>query len=257
MSNWLQVLCLLPGILTRRPVSDLEKDIKVDLLFVKSSAASYPTLLLFETHLIEIVAMLFRRLIAAVASVAFISRGALAALTPEQIVTNVDIVTQVSQAANDALAQLSPTTPPSQIPVIARSLENSFRIIVSNITADIAAMQATPPFVDCPPAAVLIVASLKNFVTVHQILLSTVIGKHSIFAQFGVTAPITGILRELEAAIDKFALSMINLISCAKDSVTKDQDDLDKSVGDTIKRYQQICIPVPLYPILQPICLPL
>ena len=37
---------------------------------------------------------------------------------------------------------------------------------------------------------------------VHQALLSTVIGKHSIFAQFGLTAPILVVLRSLEAIID-------------------------------------------------------
>jgi len=37
---------------------------------------------------------------------------------------------------------------------------------------------------------------------IHQAVLATVIGKHSIFAQFGVTAPIAAILRLLEAGID-------------------------------------------------------
>jgi hypothetical protein len=41
-----------------------------------------------------------------------------------------------------------------------------------------------------------------QFVRVHQQLLATVIGKHGIFAQFGVTAPIAAILQSLEAAID-------------------------------------------------------
>ena len=38
--------------------------------------------------------------------------------------------------------------------------------------------------------------------TVNQALLSTVIDKHTIFAQFGDTAPIAAILRTLEASID-------------------------------------------------------
>ena len=46
----------------------------------------------------------------------------------------------------------------------------------------------------------------QQFVKVHQLLLSTVIGKHSIFAQFGVTAPIAAILRSLEAGIDVITL---------------------------------------------------
>ncbi|KAH9059468.1 hypothetical protein EDB83DRAFT_934143 [Lactarius deliciosus] len=203
--------------------------------------------------------MLFRRLIAAVASVAFISQGAVSALTPDQIVTNIAIVTQVSKDANNLLSPLSPSTPPSQLPAlvpdISQKLAKDIQIIISNITADITAMQATTPFVDCPAAAAVIVVALKDFVTVHQILLSTVIGKHSFFAQFGVTAPILAALRSLEVVIDKFADSMIILISCANGPVTKDQDDLDKSVGDTINQYKKFCLPSPLYPLIQPICL--
>ena len=37
---------------------------------------------------------------------------------------------------------------------------------------------------------------------VHQNLLSVVFGKHSILAQFGVTAPVAAILRTLEGGID-------------------------------------------------------
>jgi hypothetical protein len=39
-------------------------------------------------------------------------------------------------------------------------------------------------------------------VGVHQTLLATVIGKHSIFAQYGITAPVAAVLRSLEAVID-------------------------------------------------------
>ena len=42
----------------------------------------------------------------------------------------------------------------------------------------------------------------QKFVNVHQLLLSTVIGQHSIFAQFALTAPIAAVLRTLEAGID-------------------------------------------------------
>jgi len=41
-----------------------------------------------------------------------------------------------------------------------------------------------------------------QFVTVHQNLLSVVIGKHGPLAQFGVTAPVAAVLRTLEGGID-------------------------------------------------------
>lgn len=42
---------------------------------------------------------------------------------------------------------------------------------------------------------------------VHQALLATIIGKHSIFAQFGLTAPIVAVLRTLESGVDVCFLS--------------------------------------------------
>lgn len=50
--------------------------------------------------------MLFH-IIAAIASVAFISQGALAALTPDQVVTNIGIVTTLSTNANTELLDIS------------------------------------------------------------------------------------------------------------------------------------------------------
>ncbi|KAI9457215.1 hypothetical protein BJY52DRAFT_1378299 [Lactarius psammicola] len=197
--------------------------------------------------------MLFR-VIAAVASVAFVAQGALAQLTVQQVVDNINIVTKVSGDANDALSRISPSTSPNEIRLVAQNLASDFNVIIQDLGIDITAMQATPPFTDCT-LTLPIIESLRGFVLVHQKLLATVIGKHSIFAQFALTAPIAGVLRTLEATIDKFAFSMINMIPCAKPDVEDDQSQLDDSVGKTIKRYQQFCIPSPLYPSIQPICL--
>jgi flagellar motor component MotA len=48
----------------------------------------------------------------------------------------------------------------------------------------------------------------RQFVLVHQALLATVIGKHGIFAQYLLTAPIASALRNLEAIIDVSSLSI-------------------------------------------------
>jgi hypothetical protein len=48
---------------------------------------------------------------------------------------------------------------------------------------------------------------------------------------------------------------MINMIPCASDSVNSDQQQLDQTVGQAITLYQQLCIPNPLYPTLQPVCI--
>ncbi len=63
--------------------------------------------------------MLFR-VIAAVASVAFVAQGAFAGLTVQQVVDNIDIVTRVSGDANNALSRITPTTNPAQIQTSAQ-----------------------------------------------------------------------------------------------------------------------------------------
>jgi hypothetical protein len=110
-------------------------------------------------------------------------------------------------------------------------------------------------------------------VEVHQALLATVIGKHAIFAQFAVTAPIAAVLRTLEAIIDvclhlfmpcmrftdgspvqSFAFAMIDLIPCGAGSVTNDKNGLDTSVENSITLYTEVCIPSLLYPAVLPVC---
>ena len=58
--------------------------------------------------------MLFR-VIAVVASLAFIAQGAPVELTIPQVVTNINIVATVSERAKEAIAQISPSTPAPQV----------------------------------------------------------------------------------------------------------------------------------------------
>jgi hypothetical protein len=112
-------------------------------------------------------------------------------------------------------------------------------------------------------------------VQVHQLVLSTVIGKHGILAQFGLTAPVATVLRSLEGAIDvrpvmrhiycvsdavsvqTLATGLIRLIPCATDTVNAGQNMLDTSVISAISIYAQFCVPSVLYPQVQPVCIAL
>jgi hypothetical protein len=58
--------------------------------------------------------MLFR-VIATVASVAFVAQGALAQLTIEQVVTNIGIVTTVSGNAANTINSITPQSSPSDV----------------------------------------------------------------------------------------------------------------------------------------------
>ncbi|KAF8814355.1 hypothetical protein BYT27DRAFT_7082424 [Phlegmacium glaucopus] len=175
--------------------------------------------------------------IASVFSAILMTQSTLAALTPQQVVDNINILAAVSANANAALSQLTTTTPPAQVVIIGQALGG-----------DVNTTQAAPPFPDGVTQP--IVDALGNG------LLSTVMHKHSIFAQFGVTAPILNNLRNLGAGIDSFALTMTDVIPTRRDDVKTDKDQLDQSVGNSISRYQQVCIPSPLYPKVLPLCAP-
>ncbi|KAJ7882369.1 hypothetical protein B0H14DRAFT_3433473 [Mycena olivaceomarginata] len=191
--------------------------------------------------------------IAAILATSILHPVALAALTVNDVVTNIGIVTNVSVNINNALTPLSTSTTGPDVVSLGQTLVGQFTVIINNLSADITAMQATPPFTvqaDCDA----IVVALDSFVEVHQALLATVIGKHAIFAQFAVTAPIAAVLRTLEAIIDSFAFAMIDLIPCGAGSVTNDKNGLDISVENSITLYTEVCIPSPLYPVVLPVC---
>ncbi|KAJ6477217.1 hypothetical protein DFH09DRAFT_1379429 [Mycena vulgaris] len=193
--------------------------------------------------------------IAALLATSILHPVALAALTRKNVVTNIGIVTTVSRDINTVVSTLSTSTTGPDVVTMGNTLVGQFNVIISNLTADTTAMKATPPFTakaDCDA----IVLALDTFVKVHQDLLATVFGKHSILAEFAVTAPVAAVLQTLEGIIDTFAFAMIDLIPCGTDSVTNGKNGLDASVEKTIKLYQQICVPFPppLYPTLMPLC---
>ncbi|KAJ7586924.1 hypothetical protein C8J56DRAFT_1051223 [Mycena floridula] len=86
----------------------------------------------------------------------------------------------------------------------------------------------------------LIVVALVNFVKVHQLLLSTVIGKHGIFAACFFTAPVAVVLRALEAVVDTIAFFLIGCIAPSgpdHDLVVKASGSLKISVSQAVKVY--------------------
>ncbi|KAJ7620345.1 hypothetical protein FB45DRAFT_1094476 [Roridomyces roridus] len=196
-----------------------------------------------------------------------------AQLTEQQIVNAINAVATMSSNANTALEPLSTATAGAQVAAYSEALAEAFTGIITAVNSTIPALLATPPFTEVaqnvhstrqttPGAAV--VAALDNFVAIHQALLATVIGKHSPFAQFALTAPIAAVLRILEAVVDSFAFALIAVIptqatvpqlsSRAAHTISSDQAALQTAIGNTITTYNEVCIPSPLYPIVLPVC---
>lgn len=59
-----------------------------------------------------------------------------------------------------------------------------------------------PPIIDDEALQLQICSAFRDFVRIHQALLSTVIGKHGVLAQVSFTQPIAEVLATLEGVID-------------------------------------------------------
>ncbi|KAJ7176381.1 hypothetical protein C8R43DRAFT_872873, partial [Mycena crocata] len=193
---------------------------------------------------------------AILASTAFFFSSGASALTSTQVVTNIQVVTKVSDNINHGLASLTPSFDLGNIVVVGKTVITGFGTICTSLSTFVPAMQSTTPITvnSLADDIVDVLLEVSMFVEIHKALLSTVIGKHSIFAQFGFTIPILAALRTLEGLIDTFASAMITLIPHRADAVRRCQATLDISVTQTITTYAQFCLPSPFYPAMQPTC---
>ncbi|PPQ92816.1 hypothetical protein CVT25_004074 [Psilocybe cyanescens] len=116
-----------------------------------------------------------------------------------------------SGARNNAPANIPTSTsvhsvgpvPTLRAPVAASEVDDFILSSVSpfSITIDVAVIEETPSSTDNAAGAV-----------VNALTESTMISKHSIFAQFVFTAPIAAVLRSLKAGVNDFVFSLIGLI---------------------------------------------
>ncbi|KAK6189537.1 hypothetical protein LQW54_013169 [Pestalotiopsis sp. IQ-011] len=96
--------------------------------------------------------------------------------------------------------------------------------------------QASTAYSDVEQQAIC--ASFRNFATVHQNLLKTVIGKHGLLSRTPFTAPIGAILRTLEGAVDTLAFSIVHSVpNCAQDA-KQFKSGLDTVFEEAITTYQ-------------------
>ncbi|KAF5328341.1 hypothetical protein D9619_013315 [Psilocybe cf. subviscida] len=169
-----------------------------------------------------------------------------------QVIIVVHTITTASDSLNTALSGLTTSLQLADVTSISKVLIQGFTTIVANLAKAVATFPFTPPFGSSVSGTV--VDALIGFVRVHQALLATVIGKHSIFAQFGLTAPIAAVLRTVEAGVDTFAFQLINLIPDKRNTVQAQINSLDLTLKTSINTYTQICFPSKGYPQTKPTC---
>ncbi|KDQ60086.1 hypothetical protein JAAARDRAFT_595497 [Jaapia argillacea MUCL 33604] len=120
-------------------------------------------------------------------------------------------------------------------PQIAFTLQ---KIVTSVATATAQIIQMGPnPVVFSNTVAVQVVVVLTSFVKIHQLLLSTIIGKHGFLAQFGFAAPVRLALVAIEGGVDAFAFALIKLIPTQSSAAVKQVTMLKASLNVAITTY--------------------
>ncbi|KAI1798140.1 hypothetical protein LXA43DRAFT_1088277 [Ganoderma leucocontextum] len=154
------------------------------------------------------------------------------AQTSDQVIIAIQSFITVSSNLDTDVTALNVTNFPTEGFIIADGF-NNITAAVNTFNAEFS--PATPPYPD--DAAVAVVEILTTFVEVHQALLNVVIGKHSLAAMFGFTAPIAAALRSLEAVVDTFAFDLIALIPTQSDPATSQVDALSITFTQAIDTY--------------------
>ncbi|KAI0478676.1 hypothetical protein GGR56DRAFT_672683 [Xylariaceae sp. FL0804] len=179
----------------------------------------------------------------ALATTVLSATQASAALTAAQVVGNIKYVTQLSANANADATGISASNGPDSIP---RAIQD-FKAIVTAVTQDVAAMEdthktrrqaATSGTSFSAQEQNDICSAFRDFVTVHQQLLSTVIGKQSLFARYYYSAPMASILRSLEGGVDTLAYGIVDVVPTCARGAQSDKSKLDAALDQAIAKYQ-------------------
>lgn len=172
--------------------------------------------------------------VAATANAAAISKRA---LTAQQMVDNINAITQQSQMLQPVVSNIqtgqtsiesSQLSNPFQ-PVIA-----GFQAIIKTASTDINAMSGTQPY-DAADAQGVCTA-FRDFVVVHQELLKIVIGKSGLLEGLFL-APVAAVLRSLEGAVDTLAFGIIDSVPTCQADATQDKSSLDATLGQAVCAY--------------------
>jgi len=176
---------------------------------------------------------------AATAALALLSASNVAAqLTADQVVTNINTITSLSQGLQTPANSINILSPALFLigqgpfpPIIV-----GFGTIVSDVTADISAMQTPETFID--QDATNIYNAFSAFITVHQELLSILIGKAGLFSDIPfIGEPVAQALREVESVVDTVALSLASMVPSYANQISSQTGSLNTSLQKAITAY--------------------
>ncbi len=170
--------------------------------------------------------------------------------TASQIATDINVIASAAEGLNAKPDALTLSSSPADVQSAAQSTAAGLSVMIGDLGADTTALGGC-----AEPDSQAVADAFRNLTAATQRMLVTLIGKHSIFAQFSLTAPIATSLRSLETSFDSYTYALIGAASPSQQgAITNGKDSVDNSLGNAITLFGQICIPSPLYPTVSPVC---
>ncbi|KAK1981209.1 hypothetical protein LZ30DRAFT_720924 [Colletotrichum cereale] len=165
-------------------------------------------------------------------------------LTPAQIVDNIKMITQKSQALQGPAQSVSLISGP--LILIGQGpfpqIIVGFTDIVSTATTAIAQMQGTPPITSAADGDAIFNA-FREFVRVHQVLLNILIGKAGLFNTVPfIGQPVAAVLRQIEGVVDTIALSLIDMVQSQSTNLMSQAKSLDGTLENAITAYDGLSL---------------
>jgi len=172
--------------------------------------------------------------------------------TASQIVTDINVIASGAGDVKSQLAALTRSSSPDDVQSAAQSTAAGLNTMSNDLAADASALGGCPELGSADSQTTA--DAFASLAGATQKMLSPLTGDHSFFAQFGATAPIASTLRALEAALDSYAYALLAVAPSQQSAIAGGQSSTGSSLGNAIGLYGQICIPSPLYPTVQPVC---
>ena len=163
-----------------------------------------------------------------------------AQITPAQVVSNIRMVTQKSQALQAPAQSITIINGP--LIVIGQGpfpqIITGFTDIVSTATTAIAQMQGMPP-VPAGADSDAIFDAFREFVRVHQALLNILIGKAGLFQTVPfIGQPLAAVLRQIENVVDTIAFGLIDAVESRASDLQREANSLDGTLTICINSYE-------------------
>ncbi|KAK2007903.1 UVI-1 [Colletotrichum eremochloae] len=162
------------------------------------------------------------------------------AITPAQMVDNIRMVTTKSQALQGPAQSITILNGP--LIIIGQGpfpqIIAGFTDIVTTVTVALTQMDGSAP-VPAGAQSDAIFDAFREFVRVHQALLSILIGKAGLFNTVPVIGqPVAAVLRQVESVVDTIAFRIIDLVDSRAADLQREATALGGTLDTCINSYE-------------------